>query len=112
MSILNRCAMDQLMSALCRLKRSPATVSRHIPGPIVFIDPIMAMVPVSSPVRFLRDFEGLAICVMIGSPAQRALEANLSQHQITPRRLAFEEEVEILDAYNVGNCDAMVGDTT
>jgi general L-amino acid transport system substrate-binding protein len=57
---------------------SAETIAGHrlapfvIPGPIVFIDPITAMVPVSSPVRFLRDFEGLTICVMRQPCATRA----------------------------------------
>lgn len=81
-----------------------------LPGPVVFIDPITLMVPVSSMVQSLHDLGGRTVCVMIGSSAQRALEDQLDGVAIS--RLAFGEDVEMLDAYNVGNCDAVVEHAT
>jgi general L-amino acid transport system substrate-binding protein len=82
--------------------------SAVLPGPVVYIDPIAMMVPEASSARSLKDLEGRIVCLMIGSPVQRALEAWLHRRAITVGRLTFEEDVELLDAYNVGGCDAVV----
>jgi len=79
-----------------------------LPGPIVFIDPIAVMVPVSSPAQSPKDLKGATVCLMIGSPGQRALEATLGDAGIPFSRFTFEEDVEMLDAYNVGDCNAVV----
>jgi general L-amino acid transport system substrate-binding protein len=83
-----------------------------VPGPVVFIDPIAVMVPVSSAARSPSDLGGRTVCLMIGSPGQRALEAALAAAGTTVSRLAFGEDVEMLDAYNVGNCEAVVDHAT
>jgi general L-amino acid transport system substrate-binding protein len=87
-------------------------ISHFIPGPTVFIDPVTAMVPDASPVQQQADLAGKTICVMIGSTAQRALEARLGAASPPIVRLTFREEVEMLDAYNVGRCDAMADDAS
>ena len=97
---------------------SAAVIAEHhlagalIPGPVVFIDPITLMVPVSATAQRPDDLAGHTICLMIGSPAQRALEATLGAAAAPIARLAFREDVEMLDAYNVGRCDGVVGDAT
>jgi general L-amino acid transport system substrate-binding protein len=83
-----------------------------IPGPIVFIDAIRLLVPEASPARTPADLAGKTICLIIGSPAQRALEATLGTATPNIARLSFSEDIELLDAYNVGHCDAAVDDTT
>ncbi len=83
-----------------------------LPGPVVFIERIALMVPESSPARSMRDLEGRTICLMIGSEAQRALEAAAAQLHLSFARLSFEEEAEMLDAYNVQRCQAVVGEAT
>jgi general L-amino acid transport system substrate-binding protein len=82
-----------------------------LPGPVVYIDPIALMVPVSSAAQSPRDLGGRTVCLMIGSSGQRALESSLGA-AITISRLAFAEDVEMLDAYNVGNCEAVVEHAT
>ena len=83
-----------------------------LPGPIVFIDPIAVMVPASSPAQSPKDMNGATVCLMIGSPGQRALEATLGDAGVPFSRFTFEEDVEMLDAYNVGNCNAVVEQET
>ncbi|HLN10570.1 MAG TPA: transporter substrate-binding domain-containing protein [Xanthobacteraceae bacterium] len=96
----------------------PAAVVEHrlgpflIPGPLVFIDPIAAMVPAASDAQSVSDLAGRTVCLMIGSAGQRALEATLDTTRITVSRLAFGEDVEMLDAYNVGQCEAVVDHAT
>ena len=85
---------------------------RIVPGPTVFIEPIALMVPDASPAHRVEDLSGKTICLMIGSDAQRALEAAADRLGLSFARLTFEEDVEMLDAYNVQRCQAVAGETT
>jgi general L-amino acid transport system substrate-binding protein len=87
-------------------------IGHFVPGPAVFIDPVTAMVPNAALTTQTSDLAGKTICVMIGSTAQRALEARLGAVSPPIVRLTFREEVEMLDAYNVGRCDAMADDAS
>jgi general L-amino acid transport system substrate-binding protein len=78
-------------------------------GPVVFADPIAVMVPRSAPVQALSDLAGASICFTIGAPAHQALERSVARARIEIVRMAFEETVEMRDAYAVGHCQAMVG---
>jgi general L-amino acid transport system substrate-binding protein len=81
-----------------------------VPGPTIAISPVAVMVPEVSPVRRVAELSGQTVCVMIGSAPQRALEAAAGALHLSIARLAFEEDVEMLDAYNVGRCGAVVGE--
>jgi len=81
-----------------------------LPGPTIAISPVAIMVPDASPVHRLADLSGQTVCVMIASAPQRALEAAAGALHLSIARLAFEEDVEMLDAYNVGRCGAVVGE--
>jgi general L-amino acid transport system substrate-binding protein len=81
-----------------------------VPGPTIAISPVAVMVPDASAVRRLGDLSGQTVCVMIGSAPQRALETAAGMLHLSIARLAFEEDVEMLDAYNVGRCRAVVGE--
>ena len=70
------------------------------------------MVPEASAVHAPRDLAGASLCFMIGTGAQRALEAALERDHVEVRRLGFGEDVELRDAYNVGRCTAVAGDAT
>ncbi len=81
-----------------------------LPGPTIAISPVAVMVPEASPARSLADLSGQTVCEMIGSAPQRALEAAVGSLHLSIARLAFEEDVEMLDAYNVGRCGAVVAE--
>lgn len=83
-----------------------------LPGPAVFHEPTTLLVPLASPVQRPRDLAGATICLMIGSAGQRVLEATFARLRIPFTRLAFQENVEMLDAYNVQKCQAIAGDAT
>jgi general L-amino acid transport system substrate-binding protein len=83
-----------------------------LPGPAVFYEPIALLVPEAARVQRPQDLAGATICLMIGSAAQRALEATFTRLAIPFAPFAFREDVEMLDAFNVGKCQAMVGDAT
>ncbi len=81
-----------------------------LPGPTIAISPVAVMVPEASAVRGLAELAGQTVCVMIASAPQRALEATVGALHLSIGRLAFEEDMEMLDAYNVGRCGAVVGE--
>jgi general L-amino acid transport system substrate-binding protein len=83
-----------------------------LPGPTVFYEPTTLLVPLASPARGPQDLAGTTICLMIGSTGQRAVEEGFARLGISFTRLGFQEDVEMLDAYNVQKCQAMAGDAT
>ena len=78
-------------------------------GDAVFHDPVEVMVPAALPVMKPNELGGHVICLMIGTPGQRALEKHLANLSPPPIRLSFREPVEMRDAYNVGRCEAAIG---
>ena len=85
---------------------------RLLPGPPVYVGEDAVMVPASSAVRALRDLRGKSVCFMIGTGAERALEAALEREHVEIERSGYQEEVELRDAYNVGRCVAVAGEAT
>ena len=85
---------------------------RVLLGAPAFIESESVMVPEASPARALRDLAGASLCFMIGTGAQRALEAALERDRLEVKRLGFGEDVELRDAYNVGRCTAVAGAAT
>jgi general L-amino acid transport system substrate-binding protein len=83
-----------------------------LPGPVAVIDGIGIMVPESSPVHSMADLNGRTVCLMIASGAQRVLERLVATLHLDIGRIAFQEDSEMLDAYNVQRCQAVVGKTT
>jgi len=83
-----------------------------VPGPTVFVESYAVMVPFASTVHHISDLAGDSICFLIGSSAERSLEAYFDLlHQNWLRR-AFSEDGEMLDAYNVQSCHAIAGEIT
>ncbi len=85
---------------------------RLLLGPPAYMAAMALMVPEASPVRALRDLAGQSICFMIGNGAERAMEAALERDGLEVKRLGFEEDVEMRDAYNVGRCQAIAAEAT
>jgi general L-amino acid transport system substrate-binding protein len=83
-----------------------------VPGPTAVISAVGVMVPDTSRMQRLDDLAGQIMCLMIGSRAQRGLESAVERRHLIISRSTFQEDMELLDAYNAGNCDAVVGETT
>jgi ABC-type amino acid transport substrate-binding protein len=75
---------------------------------VVFPDWISLIVPDTSPIKTLRDLAQRRVCLLIGSSGQQAMDTYDRQFDLRVARLAFQEDVEMRDAYNVGRCDALV----
>jgi general L-amino acid transport system substrate-binding protein len=83
-----------------------------VPGPAVFVESNVVMVPTTSVARRVGDLAGDGICFMIGSPAERSLEAYFEKLHKDWFRQAFSEYEEMNDAYNAQNCHAIAGEIT
>lgn len=82
-----------------------------LPGPTVYFLANGILVPDTSPIKSLWDLNGESICYMIGSSAERGLEARLTgQEHLRWAHRAFSEDGEMQDTYQVQNCHAMAGE--
>lgn len=83
-----------------------------LPGPTVFVESDVVMVASASAAHDVGDLAGDSICFMIGSSAERSLEAYFDFiHQAWFHR-AFSEDGEMIDTYIVQNCHAIAGEIT
>jgi len=83
-----------------------------VPGPTVFVESDAIMVASDSAAHHVKELAGDSICFMIGSSAERSLEAYFDElHQNWFRR-AYSEDGEMLDTYVVQNCHAVAGELT
>ncbi len=85
---------------------------RVVPGPTVFVESNAVMVPFTSTVRHVSALAGDSICFLIGSSAERSLEAYFDALHQNWIRQAFSEDGEMVDAYNVQSCHAIAGEST
>jgi general L-amino acid transport system substrate-binding protein len=83
-----------------------------IPGPVVYYESHGLLVPETSNVRRLEDLSGGKICFLIGSGAQRSVEAFFQSKNLAFLRLSYSEEGEMTDAYKARRCEALAGETT
>ena len=83
-----------------------------VPGPPIFYETTAVMVAANSPLQRLSELGGKPICYSLGGNAQRHLEAWFAAHHLDFIRQGFQEDVEMLDAYDVQYCQAMAGEAT
>ena len=78
----------------------------------VFNEPEQVMVPGRDPARHVGDLSGKMACFEPGTRADRDVDALASSHGMRLFRGPFFEAEEMMDAFNVGRCDAIVGEAT
>jgi general L-amino acid transport system substrate-binding protein len=81
-------------------------------GPAVYIESESVLVPATSAARDLPQLAGEDICFLIGSAAERGLEAYFAEHKVSFIRHAYSEDGEMNDAYQVQQCHALAGERT
>lgn len=81
-----------------------------IAGPTLLQLTQSAMVAAASPVRSLSDLQGRSVCFIAGSLAEDALNRWLRTHKLDVERAPFSEDGEMMDAFHVGHCDAVVAE--
>ncbi|MGO9114479.1 MAG: hypothetical protein ACLP9L_35125 [Thermoguttaceae bacterium] len=83
-----------------------------LPGPAVFVESDGVMVAANSAADRVGDLAGDSICFMIGSPAERSLNAYFETLHKDLLRRPFSEYGEMNDAYNAQSCHAIAGEIT
>jgi general L-amino acid transport system substrate-binding protein len=83
-----------------------------VPGPAVFYQTTAVMVAQSSPAQHVSDLAGQPICFSQGSNAHRHLEAWFAAHHLEFVRMAYQEDVELYDTYNVQVCRGLASEVT
>jgi len=82
------------------------------PGPTVYYDTTQVMVAQSSPARSLSDLAGKSICFLQTDSAERHLNAWFSAHKLDFIHMAYREDLEMYDTYNVQVCKGLAAETT
>ncbi len=85
---------------------------RLVPGPTVFVESHDLIVAADSSIRHVADLATSPICFIIATAANDSLEGWFGERHIPIVRYAFREEDEMADAYAVGRCKALVGEST
>jgi general L-amino acid transport system substrate-binding protein len=92
--------------------RDNLLAGKVLPGPAVFFETHAVMVPTSAAEQHVGELAGKTICFLTGSPAQRSLEAYFQAKHATWLHIAYSEDGEMTDGYNVQQCHAVADEMT
>jgi general L-amino acid transport system substrate-binding protein len=86
---------------------------RIIPGPTIFVESHAVMVPVDSKEQHVADLpDDGSICFPSGTPIERSLPTYFESIGKSWQPFPFSEDGEMIDAYNVRRCHALVHELT
>lgn len=83
-----------------------------LPGTPVFYEPEQVLVPAGSAAGHVTDLSGKMVCFEPGTRADQDLDTLVATRHVRVLYGPFFEADEMLDAFNVGRCDAIVGEAT
>ena len=83
-----------------------------LPGTPVFYEPERVLVPAGSDAKGVADLAGKMVCFEPGTRADHDLDALVAARAMHVFYGPFFEADEMLDAFNVGRCAAIVGEAT
>ncbi len=83
-----------------------------MPGPAVFHQTNGVMVPADHPAQHLSELAGTMVCAEPGTGPERTLLAYFRSRNATIRYSGWQEEEEMLDAFDVGRCPAVALEMT
>lgn len=83
-----------------------------VPGPAVFHQTNGVMVLAGSRAEHLADLAGTMVCAEPGTGPERTLLAYVRSHGLAINFSGWQEEEEMLDAFEVGRCPAVALETT
>ena len=107
-----RAGHDDLMFLTGREMVENGLAAQVIPGPAIFIETTSAIVQADAPYQHLQELAGKPICFALGPHAQYHLQAWFAARHLSFIPMAFQEDVEMNDAYKVRYCHALAGETT
>jgi general L-amino acid transport system substrate-binding protein len=82
-----------------------------LPGPPVLFRAQQVIVHADSDMHDMTDLQGRRVCAEPGTETERSLRTWLAEHHVQFIYLPFQEQQEMLDAFQVGRCEAMADDT-
>ncbi|MBB4196403.1 hypothetical protein CCR94_02900 [Rhodoblastus sphagnicola] len=82
------------------------------PGPVAFHETHRLLVPVESDVNKPEDLAGKPVCYHESDRASLALDERFDRARLEYIHTGFQEDVEMVDAYNVHHCAAVVSEST
>jgi len=83
-----------------------------VPGPTVFIQSTGVMVHGDSKVARLEQMTDQSICFFTGDHPESHLGAWAAAHHLSFIHMAFSEDGEMLDAFDVKHCDGLAAEVT
>jgi general L-amino acid transport system substrate-binding protein len=83
-----------------------------LPGPTVFNETTSVMVWTTSDIKHVSDLGQHKVCVEPGTPSERNLLDFAARHGWQPSLSPWMEVEEMMDAFEVGRCPAVVGEGT
>ena len=94
----------------CGVVPNTGTAERRA-DPAIAVERQVLAVKEHSPARRACDLAGKLVCFIIATPAEDALDAWAVRDNVPIERLAFQEQDEMMDAFDVGKCAAMAIDS-
>lgn len=79
-------------------------------GPVIATARQLLVVLQASPLRSPADLAGRMVCFIAGTAAEDALDGWAGRESVPIERLAFQEPIEMRDAFDVGKCAALALD--
>ncbi len=83
-----------------------------LPGPVVFHETSALMVADGLPAQQPADLAGQPICFLQGDVSHRHLEAFYAARHLPFVRMGYQEEVEMVDAFDAQMCHGLAGEAT
>jgi len=83
-----------------------------VPGPPAFHETIAVMAAAASAAQRPDDLADQSICFLQGDASHHRLEAYFAAKRLSFIRMGYQEEDELHDAFDSGQCHAMVGEAT
>jgi general L-amino acid transport system substrate-binding protein len=83
-----------------------------VPGPPAFYESVALMVAGASAAQRPDDLADQSICFLQGEASHHRLEAYFAAKRVPFIRMGYQEEDEMHDAFDSGQCHAMAGEAT
>jgi len=107
-----RAGHDDVMFLTGRELVENGLTGQVIPGPAIFVERTAVAVPEASSVRHLEELADKPICFSLGGHAEFHLHGWFAASKLGFTPMGFREDVEMNDAFKVGYCQGLAGEST
>lgn len=104
---------DDIAFLTARELHMTGLTAKVVPGPAVYIENIAAMLPAATGVEHLQDADATkGVCFANGSSPEHVLPAYFASVKRQWLPVGYTEDGEMIDAYNVQQCQILAGERT